>query len=289
MHEFEFTTPRSHVRRPAQDIRWRDVRVDSTQVSYGVGGHGRPVVFLHGWGLAPGAYQAALRSLAGRGVRVYAPAMPGFGGTPELPVGQRNLAGYAQWVGKFIDAIGIRGPVTVAGHSFGGGVAARTAHDLPDHVDALVLVNSVGGAQWSPDGVARPIRERPLWEWLWHLQADAVSSGRFAQVVGAIAGDALPNVLRDPMAVWRTAHVARKADLRTELAELADRGIPVTLLWGTSDAVIPQVSFESMREALGDPRVVTVAGNHCWLIGDPETFGDAMTRALEPRRDVVPA
>ncbi|MFC9787244.1 alpha/beta fold hydrolase [Rhodococcus sp. NPDC127528] len=289
MHEFDYGQSRPHVLRPAQDIRWRDVRVDSSEVSYGVGGHGRPVVFLHGWGLAPGAYQAALRSLAHRGVRVYAPAMPGFGGTAELPEGERDLAGYARWVGRFIDSVGIRGAVTVVGHSFGGGVAARAAHDLPDHVDSLVLVNAVGGAHWSPDGEVRPIRERPLWEWAWHLQATAFSARPFKQVVGAIAGDALPNVLRDPMAVWRAGHVARKADLRAELAQLADRGLPVTLLWGTADTVIPHVSFEAMREALGDPRVVTVAGNHCWLIGDPEGFGDAMVRVLRSERDAVSA
>lgn len=289
MYEFALPSSPTDVRRPSHDIRWRQVRVDRKPVAYAVGGHGRPVVFLHGWGIGPATYQAAIRELAHRGMRVYAPAMPGFGGTPELPAGERDLDGYARWVGRFIDQVGIRGPVTVVGHSFGGGVATRTAHDLPDHVDELVLVNSVGGATWSQSGIDRPIHERPLWDWMLRLQVDAIGSRSIGQVVGAVAGVALPNVLRAPMALWRSGHVARTADLRPELAQLAERGLPVTLLWGTGDTVIPVASFESIRAALGDPEVVMVPGNHCWPIGEPGRFADAMTRVLFRERESVPA
>ncbi|MFD4294290.1 alpha/beta fold hydrolase [Rhodococcus sp. NPDC058505] len=289
MHESPPRNSSAAGHRPAQDLRWRQVRVDRSAVDYAVGGHGRPVVFLHGWGLGPAPYRAALRELAHRGVRVYAPAMPGFGGTPELPQGERDLDGYARWVGRFVDAIGIRRPVTAIGHSFGGGVAARAAHDLPDHVEELVLVNSVGGAQWTSEGAARPIGERPLWDWALRLQADALGSPSLSQIVGALAGDALPNVLRDPMAVWRAGHVARTADLRPELIRLAERRLPVTLLWGTADSVIPEASFDSMRAALGDPNVVMVPGNHCWPIGEPDRFGETVGRVLSRCREQVSA
>ncbi|GAA4486403.1 alpha/beta hydrolase [Rhodococcus olei] len=282
-------TPRAAVLRPTADLRRRRVDVDRSAVEYLVGGHGRPVVFLHGWGVAPATYQGAVRELAQRGARVYAPAMPGFAGTRALPDGERDLDGYARWVGRFIDEVGIRGPVTVVGHSFGGGVAARAAHDLPDHVEEVVLINAVGGAQWSQSGVARPIHERPLWDWMLRLQADALGSRSVGQVVGAVAGTALSNMLRDPMAVWRSGHLARTVDLRPQLAELAERGLPVTLLWGTSDTVIPVESFESMRAALGDPHVVMVSGNHCWPIDDPARFGEAMSRIFARSREAVPA
>ncbi|MFF0815818.1 alpha/beta fold hydrolase [Rhodococcus sp. NPDC003318] len=290
MYEFAVPSSPTDVQPPSHDIRWRRVRVDRSPVSYAVGGHGRPVVFLHGWGIGPASYQAAIRELAHRGVRVYAPAMPGLGGTPELPTGERNLDGYARWVGRFIDEVGIRGPVTIVGHSFGGGVATRAAHDLPDHVEELVLVNSVGGAVWSSQsGIERHIGERPLWDWVLQLQADAIGSRSIGQVLGAVAGVALPNVLRAPMAVWRSAHLARTADLRPELSRLAERGLPVTLLWGTSDTVIPVASFESIRTALGDPNVVMVPGNHCWPIGEPGQFAEAMTRILVREQESVSA
>jgi pimeloyl-ACP methyl ester carboxylesterase len=82
-------------------------------------------------------------------VRVYAPALPGFGGTARLPLEQRTLAGYGHWVGHLADTIGLARPVTVVGHSFGGGIAITTAHRSPDLAERLVLVNSIGGSAWT--------------------------------------------------------------------------------------------------------------------------------------------
>ncbi len=103
-------------------------------------------------------------------MRVYAPGLPGFGGTADLPSPELNLGGYARWVEAFLDAAGVAGPVTLAGHSFGGGVAIRVAHDFPDRVAHLIVINSIGGSAWCRSGgVLRSMRERPLWDWGLHL------------------------------------------------------------------------------------------------------------------------
>ncbi|MFC4605076.1 alpha/beta fold hydrolase [Rhodococcus kronopolitis] len=265
----------------AARLAWHEARVDGEQVSYASAGAGRAVVFLHGWGLTHRTYGRALEHLAGRGVKVLAPALPGLGGTPELPLEQRNLAGYARWLGRFLAAAGVRGPVTLVGHSFGGGVAAQAAHDLPGRVEGLILVNSVGGAAWTdgPAGV-RPIADRPLWSWGAAATSDVLAVRPTATGFAAVAVDALRNVMRSPGAFWRTAHLARTADLSDELDELAARGLPVTLLWGRGDTVIPRASFESLRARLHHAAVVTVPGHHGWLIDDPVRFGDAMAEVL---------
>ncbi|NKS54340.1 alpha/beta fold hydrolase, partial [Rhodococcus hoagii] len=122
-------------------LRWRDVPVDGRTVPYGIAGSGTPVLFLHGFGLAPRTYAAAVERLAAVGVRVYAPALPGFGGTGALPHREHGFAGYGHWVARFLDAVGIDEPVPVVGHSFGGGVALASAHARVDRVSQLVLVN----------------------------------------------------------------------------------------------------------------------------------------------------
>lgn len=265
----------------AARLDWHEARVDGEPVSYAAAGSGRTVVFLHGWGLTHRTYGRALEHLADRGVRVLAPALPGLGGTPELPAEQRSLPGYARWLGRFLDAVGVVGAVTLVGHSFGGGVAAQAAHDLPGRVEGVTLVNSVGGAAWSdgPAGV-RPIADRPLWYWGAAATGDALSVRPSAAGLAAVAVDALRNVVRSPGAFWRTAHLARTADLTSELDELAARGLPVTLLWGRGDTVIPRASFESLRARLHHAVVVTVPGHHGWLIDDPVRFGDAMAGVL---------
>ena len=101
---------------------------------------------------------------------MYAPALPGFGGTSDLPVERRTIEGYAAWVEAFLGAVGIDEPVLLIGHSFGGGVAIRVAHDAPTHVRQLVLINSVGHPAGSrgPALDAAP-SDRPMWQYGAHF------------------------------------------------------------------------------------------------------------------------
>ncbi|MDV6278632.1 alpha/beta fold hydrolase [Rhodococcus erythropolis] len=242
---------------------------------FAVAGQGPPVLFLHGWGLTPHTYRPAVERLADNGVQVFAPVLPGFGGTTELPPAQRNLPGYARWVEQFLDAAGIDEPVTIVGHSFGGGIAIQSAHDLPRRVARLVLVNSVGGGAWAPRGqLTRSIRERPLRDWAASGVLEALSAHAPLPVMASMTTAAVANLLRNPRALWRSAQLARFADLRRELDELANRNLPVALIWGHNDKVIPPTSFQSMTRTLRHALIFTVAGTHGWLISDPDTFGD---------------
>ncbi len=131
------------------------IEIDGRTATFRVGGDGPPVLFLHGWGLGTRAYQRVVRRLARRGCRVYAPAMPGFGGTADLPGSFLSIEGYSEWVEHFMHAVHIDEPALVIGHSFGGGVAIKLAQAHPDRVGYLVLLNSVGG-----------VTTRPVWAWL---------------------------------------------------------------------------------------------------------------------------
>jgi pimeloyl-ACP methyl ester carboxylesterase len=261
------------------ELEWIRTTVAGRHAEYGVAGSGPVVVFLHGWGLSHRAYRRGLKRLIAAGMCVYAPALPGFG-SADLPADARDLPGYARWVEQFVDAVGLVDPVTLVGHSFGGGVAIQTAYDCPALVARLVIINSIGGSAWSRGGVVRSIRERPLWDWGLHMQADVFPLRQITRVLPVIAADAVPNMLRHPGAIVRVAKLARLADLTGELEELKRRRLPVVILWGRSDTVIPFASLESLRAALGDPEVITVPGNHTWLLADPDAFGEVMTNVL---------
>ncbi|WP_230465214.1 alpha/beta fold hydrolase [Nocardia seriolae] len=184
--------------------RWRTVVVDGIRSRYLVGGAGPSVVLLHGFGLANRTYRPALDELARRGLRVYAPTMPGFGGTGELPRRRSSISGYAAWVAAFIRAVGIDEPVTLIGHSFGGGVAIMTAYDRPDLVGRLVLVNSVGGSAWvNGRGTLVAMTQRPLWDWGLHLQADVLPVPELTRVLPVVLRDGVPAALTHPRAFWR--------------------------------------------------------------------------------------
>jgi len=262
-------------------LRTRSVVVHGHPVSYAHGGQGTPVLFLHGWGLGHRAYRAALARLARSGAEVWAPCLPGFGGTPDLTGAAFSLTGYGAWVWDFADAVGIEGPVTLVGHSFGGGVAITAAHANAERTARLVCVNSIGGSSWTESkGLMRAIAERPLWDWGLHLQADVLPWRQLTHVLPVVLEDAVPNLLRNPRAVWRVGQLARRGDLSAELAELRRRQVPVVILWGTKDEVLPHGCLVSLCEPLGQVDVVTVDGNHSWLISDPKAFTEVFTNIV---------
>ncbi|WP_020659056.1 alpha/beta fold hydrolase [Amycolatopsis benzoatilytica] len=262
-------------------ITWHTTTIEGRPAHYGTGGHGDHVVFLHGWGIADRACTKALQSLAASGLAVHAPALPGFGGTAELPRAERDLRGYARWVASFIARIGVPSPVTLIGYSFGGGVAIRTAHDSPELVRRLVLVNSIGGSSWADGrGVVKALAERPLWDWGLHLQADLMPGRQITRVLPVVLRDLVPNLARAPGAILHVAHLARTADLTDELAELNRRRLPIVIVWSRQDNVIPAATLRSLRTSLGDPRLVTVPGGHTWLMAEPKRFGEVITNIL---------
>jgi pimeloyl-ACP methyl ester carboxylesterase len=273
-------------------LDWRRTQVLGRAAGYGVGGDGPPIVFLHGWGLSGRTYRAALKRLLAQGFQVWAPALPGFDGSSALVSGSDDLAQYAAWVDAFCAAVGIGGPVVLMGHSFGGAVAIQTAHDWPERVRGLVLINSIGGTAWERDrALMKTVAQRPLWDWGLHFPKDVLPVRQLRRVLPVILESVLPNVMRDPRAFWHVASIARLADLTDELQELKARRLPVVLLWGERDELVTRASFEAMREHLGNPLSITVDGGHSWMLADPDGFGEIITNVIAaiPEADRVDA
>jgi pimeloyl-ACP methyl ester carboxylesterase len=265
---------------PEDHLTWKSVGVDGRQVNYGVAGSGLPVLFVHGWALGQHAYKRALKRLVRLGCQVYAPALPGCGGSAPLPADECNLEGYAAWLDAFLAEVGVDEPVFAVGHSFGGGVATKLAHDFPERVGYLVLINSVGGGTWLRAGnKVRSMAERPLWDWAFHFPYDLLMAPGLPTTVRAVLEDAVPNIVRNPLGMWRVGSLARRADLTADLAELKARHLPVLVLWGEGDAIIPRASFEALCAAVGSAGKV-VPGRHTWLLADPDSFGEVMANSV---------
>lgn len=261
-------------------LTWHRTWVDDRPVQYADGGDGVPVLFLHGWGLGYRAYKHAISRLVELGCRVIAPSLPGFGGTADLPERHFSLKGYGDWVAAFLDALGIDERVFAIGHSFGGGVAIKFTHQHPGRVRSLVLVNSIGGSTWKSGSSIRSMAERPIWDWGLHFSADMWPLPQATRVLPVIVEELLPNLFRNPRALWRVGSLARTADLTPEMEELKERQLPVVVLWGLRDGLIPKDSFEALCLAVGTEGEV-VEGSHSWLLADPDAFGEVITNHLE--------
>ncbi|MBW3561618.1 MAG: alpha/beta fold hydrolase [Actinobacteria bacterium] len=255
-------------------LRWHRTTLDGRDAFYGEAGDGPPLVFLHGWGVTSRSYARAIPTLAAAGARVIAPALPGFGQSDEVP-GELTWAKLAGWIDDLLDHAGVDEPAFFVGHSFGGGVATMTAWHHPERVRSLVLVNSVGGASWKPE---RSLADRPIWNWGMHLSTEWTKRG-YRRMLPVVVRDFTQNVLRHPANLWRAGRLAAAADMRGELAELAERELPITILWGTNDNILPEPAFAAMCEAV-DATGDRVQGGHSWLLADPDGFGEVLTNSL---------
>lgn len=256
---------------------WQATHVNGQPARYGEAGDadGPTVLFLHGWALGHHAYKRPLSRLVALGCHVYAPALPGFGGTPDI-AHPAEFRSYAEWTAAFCDAVGITDKAYVVGHSFGGGVTIQFAHDHPDRVRSIVLVNAVGGGAWSHGSKIHHIANRPMWDWGIHFHRDLPAIQHLRKVLPVMAEDAIPNIIRNPLAIWRIGHLARTADLVDELEELKRRAVPVTVVWGRKDTIVPRASFDAICRAVGASGTV-INGNHSWLLEDPDTFAEVVT------------
>jgi pimeloyl-ACP methyl ester carboxylesterase len=261
-------------------ISWHSVVVDGHRVRYGVAGNGPAALFLHGWGLRPNAYRRPIEAMGAAGCRVYAPSLPGFGGTHELGPQQRTFVGYARWVGHFLDAVGQPEVALAAGHSFGGGVATAFVYDQPYRASALLLVNAIGSPTWAlfPNEV-RTMVQRPVWDWGRHFGTDLLYSPHFIRLLPTLLEDFIPNLVHNPLGMFRTGEFIRRADLVREVRSIAERGIPVAVAWSDRDRLVPRSAFDELRHAAGVDGVV-VEGAHAWLIADPSAFRELAISAL---------
>jgi pimeloyl-ACP methyl ester carboxylesterase len=266
--------------RAAERLEWRALDVQGRRACLAVGGRGLPVLFLHGWGLGPRAYRDTIDELMARSCRVHAPALPGFAGTADLPAADRTIEGYARWVAACIEASGIDRPVMVVGHSFGGGIAIRLAHDHPELVGHLVLVNSIGmpAAPSRTSFVPRPFT-RPLWEVGLTLSRELISSRDGWRVLAAIRKDIAYNAVTNPLGLLQVGRMARDIDLSAELAVLRDREQPMLVLWSERDAVLPSSSFDALCAAIGTEGTV-LRGGHSWLLANPGALSEVLDNVV---------
>jgi pimeloyl-ACP methyl ester carboxylesterase len=121
-------------------FREESMNVRGQPVHYLTSGEGPPLVLLHAFGDNALDWSWVLPALA-RGLRVYAPDLPGIGDGRILEDPSPDF--FASFVVAFLDTIGVE-RASIVGNSYGGLVALRLALTDPARVSALSLVGSAG-------------------------------------------------------------------------------------------------------------------------------------------------
>ncbi len=101
-----------------------------------------PVVLIHGTSASLHTWDGWAAELS-KTRRVIRFDLPGFGLTGPNAAGDYSMAYYVSFTGKLLDKLGVARCV-LGGNSLGGEVAWTTAHDLPQRVERLILVDAAG-------------------------------------------------------------------------------------------------------------------------------------------------
>ena len=232
---------------------------------------GVPVLLIHGIARSLEDWIDTQDLLAASGHRVISTDLPGFGYSrrgkerPGLPAFGRAMAG-------LLDAVGVSRPVHVMGNSLGGGVSMTLAVDHPGRVASMTLVNSVGfgsdqhvsiapmvyGALAGLPGLDSTFRPRARASGIQLMQNNFFDpafatterlreAGRLAKQpdyqstfigTGATLGAPIVGV----RAGWR----------RRLLARVQASGIPVLVIWGDGDKILPPSHYGAARAAFPD-------------------------------------
>lgn len=239
-----------------------------------------PLVFLHGLGGSQSTWQMVLPELAAHH-RVCALDLPGHGQSdkPAPSDADYSLGGLADAVAQALTALKLQ-PAVLIGHSLGGAVAMQVALAHPEAVSRLVLINSAGlGEEINPALFDRiettPSREeaRRLLELFFHDPRLVLESGieetyqQRLQPGGdeAVRAAAAASMDRD----------GQHTGLPSRLGELH---LPVLIVWGAGDRVIPVAHAHAAAAALPEARLVVLgASGHVPQVEDAA----ATARAIE--------
>ena len=229
-------------------------------IAYSASGPGDgTAVCVHGFGSDRSVWSFNVPALV-TGRTVYALDLPGHGESePRLDPG--GLDELTEVTAGFLAALSLS-RVHLIGHSLGGAIAIRLAADHPEVVAGLTLVAPAGIA---PPGSGLSISGTFL---------DAFLAMQTAEDAGAVLRDlvAKPSLISPDMAAGVAEHMSRSG-VRTTLAaivgnairrDLADGALrqtllslemPVEIIWGAEDAIIPVASADTLPGSIPVHRI----------------------------------
>ena len=187
-----------------------------------------------------------------------------------------------------LDSLRVRGPVDLAGISFGAAIATHVADRHPDRVRSLVYIDPVfnTGRQLAPE-------ERSARAWTWHM---VFRGGTDAMAEGQTYDFLHPERHPDWVARYRTqqqfrgtraalretrAAIAVAPHQRAQLSRIAGHPRPVLIIWGRQDRVAPIDGSRTLRAAMPHARFVPVdSAGHLPHLEQPDIVADAVLAFL---------
>jgi pimeloyl-ACP methyl ester carboxylesterase len=245
-----------------RDWRWRGwktryVFINSTTNSTNQDSTKPAILLLHGFGAALGQWRGNYTALA-QDHRVYALDLLGFGNSEKPP----SFYGASVWVEQVFDfwKTFIGQPIIMVGNSLGALVALMATHLHPEMSKGLITISlpdlteleemvpaPVRPVKRSLEAIVGGLLSRPLFYFIRRPQTIKFVLENFAYSDRTRVDEELVQIIAQPAQDPQAAQAfyclnvsMNQADsLPTNKAAIAQLQVPMLILWGTSDRIIP--------------------------------------------------
>jgi pimeloyl-ACP methyl ester carboxylesterase len=255
-------------------------------------GEGPALLLLHGIGNNCQTWSKVIDRLAETHT-VIAPDLLGHGNS-DKPRGDYSLAAYANGMRDLLSILDIE-KATVVGHSLGGGIALQFAYQFPERCERLALVGSGGlGPELSAGLRAATLPGAELVVTaLAQISAPLRTGLQAVEKVGRVTGwRRIGDLAQAVDALLALKDIeARRAFLRTLRGVVDARGqavtaldriyladsVPMLVIWGAQDPIVPAQHAESVRVLVPSARVeVFDDAGHWPHLDEPDRFCDVL-------------
>ncbi len=249
------------------------------------------VVVLHGLADSLLSWYCNFDFLADAGYRVIAPDLPGFGESDKPSHLEYDPGSAADFIYDFCEKLGIE-KLSLVGNSDGGLIAGLFALEHPADVEKLVLVDSAGFGR-KVSWLLRVISVPVLGDFIFQPKLNSMMglSKRLFYKPPAVLEDLLPEM--DRLKLLPGARMATLKSIRSSINLLGLRlqwhildrlklsDVPLLVVWGASDVIIPVSHTKITSQEL--PRCNVQAIPECghWpQMEKPSVFNPIVTQFL---------
>jgi pimeloyl-ACP methyl ester carboxylesterase len=244
----------AHEYRAGIENRW--VSVEGYRVHYLVGGpaNGPAVLLVHGLGARADDWSNLAPYLIHSGFRVYMPDLIGYGRSQQPANFSYSVRDEAGIVVAFMDALGLK-RVDLGGWSMGGWIAQLVALQHPERVGKLIIFDSAGlniKPSWNT-GLFTPQNPAQL------DQLEALLMPHPQPIPPFVARDLVRRSRHNAWVIHRAVNSMLTAQDVTDKL-LPQLKMPVLLVWGSLDEVIPIDQAETIHRLIPQSKLDVING-----------------------------
>jgi pimeloyl-ACP methyl ester carboxylesterase len=265
-----------------KEMTFRKIELQDTYLHIEVSGQGQPLLLIHGFPLNREMWQPQIETLSSI-TKVIAPDLRGHGQSPPTS-GPYPMDLLADDCAAVLHSVGVDKQAIVCGLSMGGYVAFALFRRYPSLIKGMILAATRAGAD-SPE--AQESREKA---------AASVEQNGIKEVVNSMLSMLLaPQTYSDrPELVRKVKNIIDQTSSQGMVAALkgmqarpdstpilGEIKVPVLILHGAEDQLIPLSESELMHSRIKDSQMEVIAdAGHLPNLEQPGEFNQAVTRFL---------